>query len=110
MPQFQYMRVLKQRYYAYVTTLYVILHKELSPISEWNGVKEKTQDWFVLKAACLSLRNFLVDGISLLSSVSSNDLHTTQLLGRISTHGLDFCREHAEESIFHSKYLSNNAP
>ena len=84
--------VLKQRYYACVTTLYVTLHKELSPISESNGVKEKTQDWLVLKAAYLSLRNFLVDGISLLSSVSSNELHTIQLLGRISTHGLDFCR------------------
>ena len=88
MPQSQYMRALKQRYYACVTTLYVTLHKQLS----------------------LSLRNFFVDGISLLSSVSSNEPHTTQLLGRISTHGLDFCREHAEESIFHSKYPSNNAP
>ena len=91
-PQFQYMRPQKLSYYACVMTLSVTLHKELSPIAERNGVNDKTQDWFVLKATYLSLRNFLVDGISLLSSVSSNELHTIQLLGRISTHGLDFCR------------------
>lgn len=108
------MRVLKQRYYACVTTLYVILHKELSPISERNGVKEKTQDWIVLKATYLSLRNFLVDGISLLSSVSSNELHTIQLLGRISTHGLDFCRGtcwgvHFPQTIWRLGFLVSTA-
>ena len=40
--QFQYMRFLKQRYYASVMTPYVTLHKELSPISERNGAKVKT--------------------------------------------------------------------
>ena len=37
-PQSQYMRFQKQCYYACVMTLYVILHKALSPITENNRV------------------------------------------------------------------------
>lgn len=61
----------------------------LYTIRQWRCI---FYDWGFLSALYRSLRKFLVDGKSLLCSLSWKELHTIHVLGSLSTHGCALLR------------------